>query len=685
MDDVELLKAYADRRDQQAFSQLVRRHANWLYAAARRQLGDAHLAEDATQATFLLLAMKAGGLRRYRYLSGWLLLALEYCIRNIRRQRSRRQQREQEAATMRPEHVEPEADWDEIAPVLESALRALGRGDRDAVLLRFYEQKPLAEVGRLLGVSEEAARKRVDRAVDRLRENLAAKGVEAQSVSLSGLVLANAAEGGPPGLVEQVLAEVGGGIESSTAGGIAKGAAKMMVMAKVKVAAWVVVGTALAVGSVGGVAIGRGEPPAPAGSQTTPAVQPAAERLVVADVANVGSMHQRSHPPGGDADIPETMDVWAVRGRGTAKVEQWADKTVIELDDGRSAWHYKVGAKVVGRYPTRQTGEGNIQRFAAQLTQLAAPPGLVRDARSDRVVAGATWRCYRMPKNANEQRLSAIWLDDANRIRLMERPISPGNPLEFSYDEQPPAEIFTTDWADGVQVIEPDRHFAQQYPTAGALFVKEAAGIVFAVHECKVDKQGCYYVLCSIQAAKSSVIKPDGSPAQAGGLTVTGAVQGADGRAEPLGYLPHELALIGSRRGWPHVRWLLMTPTASAPNGRVRFGVSLRPTGGVQLREEQHGPLVESDFTVELKGQQITRQEADEWLRHARAEGERLWPALEARAYMAQFDEGRTVQKIVNPERVSQDEYVENVHQRIERALAGAKQDPSGPPPLLAQ
>jgi len=288
-----------------------------------------------------------------------------------------------------------------------------------------------------------------------------------------------------------------------------------------------------------------------------------------------------------------------------------------------------------------------------------------------------------MPKNANEQRFSAMWLDDANRIRLIERPV--GSPLELSYDEQPPAGIFATDWANDVQVVEPNRYFVQQFPAAVALFVKEAAGVVFAVHECKVDKQGCYYVLCSIQAANGAVLKPDGSPVQAGGLTVTGAGLGADGHAESLGYLPHELARIGSLRGWAHVRWLAMTPTASAPNGKVRFGVSLRPMGGMQLRDEQHGPLVESDFTVELKGQEITQQEADEWLRHARAEGERLWPALEARVYMAQFDQGRTVQKDVNPDQVSQDGYVENVHQRIERALAGAKQDPSGPRRLLAQ
>lgn len=324
MDDLELLKAYADHKDQGAFAQLVRRHSLWLYSAARRQLGDDHLAEDATQAVFLLLSRRANSLRRYRYLSGWLFLALSYCIRNLKQQRSRRQRREQEAATMRPETLAPDAPWTEIAPLLESALGRLGRPDREAVLLRFYEQKPLAEVGRLLGVSEEAARKRVNRAVDRLRQHLAARGVEAQSLGLSALILARATESGPEGLVTRIVASVREGIGAGTAGGIAQGAGKMMVMAKVKVAA-VLIAASLGAGAVALSQIAQGAAPARNG-QAPAAVPPGRMPLSKDDIAAGLKQRETSitdisyrvstkqYQGGGDRPVEETAVLWTSKG-----------------------------------------------------------------------------------------------------------------------------------------------------------------------------------------------------------------------------------------------------------------------------------------------------------------------------------------------------------------------------------
>ena len=252
MDDIELLGRYAQRQDQQAFSTLIERHEAWVYAAARRRVRDEHAAEDVAQAVFAMLARRAGKLKGYGYLSGWLFRALSYCTEHVQREKLRRSRREAEAARMRSEVTSMEADWEEIAPELEAAVGKLGKADRDAVLLRFYEQRPLAEVGRCLGISEKAAQKRVERAVGRLREKLAGKGVEVEAGSLGAIVLAHAAGGGgggAAGLVEKVMAGIGGGgAGSGTAGLIAKGAEKMMVWAKVKVAAVVLGGLCLAAG-----------------------------------------------------------------------------------------------------------------------------------------------------------------------------------------------------------------------------------------------------------------------------------------------------------------------------------------------------------------------------------------------------------------------------------------------------
>ncbi|GEM_PF-6803908 len=249
MDEQDLLKAYAERADEGAFCELVRRHGDWVYSAARRQLGDVHLAEDVTQAVFLMLARKARSLVGYGYSGGWLLHAARYCAKEAKRDRARVARREKEAASMRKEAVE-EAGWEEIAPELDAAVGKLGKADREAVLLRFYEERPLVEVGRALGISEEAARKRVDRAVEKLRGLLAKKGITGTTAGLSAVLVGNVVERMPEGLAEGIMKAIGGG--NPVASGIAKGAMKMMVFAKAKVAAMIVVGI-LAAGT--GVAI----------------------------------------------------------------------------------------------------------------------------------------------------------------------------------------------------------------------------------------------------------------------------------------------------------------------------------------------------------------------------------------------------------------------------------------------
>ena len=268
MDDVALLTGYVDRQDQEAFAELVGRHGGWLHSAARREMGDEHLAEDVTQAVFMMLMKRARGLRRYKYLSGWLFLALGHCMRETKRRRMLQVLREKEAASMRSERVE-ESVWEEIAPELDAAVGKLGKEDREAVLLRFYEERPLVEVGRALGISEEAARKRVDRALGKLRGLLAKKGISGTTAGLSAVLMGNVVEKAPASLVEGVMKAIGGG--NPVADGIARGAMKMMVWAKVKAAAVAVVGLVL----VGGAAVlhSQGSPVATAPATTAPAAQ----------------------------------------------------------------------------------------------------------------------------------------------------------------------------------------------------------------------------------------------------------------------------------------------------------------------------------------------------------------------------------------------------------------------------
>ena len=163
--DTELLNRYATQRDEAAFAELVRRHLDHVYSTALRLVGgDTHFAEDVAQMVFTDLARKAKSLRRYAALSGWLHTSARFAAAKVVRSEQRRRQREQTALTMPATSVTPASQWEQLRPVLDQAIGELSDADRDALLLRYFEKKPFADIGAALGLSENAARMRVDRA-----------------------------------------------------------------------------------------------------------------------------------------------------------------------------------------------------------------------------------------------------------------------------------------------------------------------------------------------------------------------------------------------------------------------------------------------------------------------------------------------------------------------------------------
>ena len=203
--DAELLRRYLAERDEGVFAELVRRHVNLVYRAALRQLGgDAHRAQDATQLVFTLLARKATALARHPSLTGWLYTTTHFIVRDLLRAERRRRQRETEARLMHELTREPSPDWDRLRPVLDDAMQALNERDRDALLARFFEGRPFAELGARLALSEDAARMRVDRALEKLRALLARRGVTSTTAALGALMTHEAAASVPAGLAASV-------------------------------------------------------------------------------------------------------------------------------------------------------------------------------------------------------------------------------------------------------------------------------------------------------------------------------------------------------------------------------------------------------------------------------------------------------------------------------------------------
>lgn len=199
--DQQLLRDYAERRSEPAFAELVRRHIDLVHSAALRRVGDPHLAQDVTQSTFAALAQNARTLADHPVLSGWLHRTTQNLATNLIRTNTRRQSREQEAATMTQLlSPSPEANWQDIAPQLDAAFDELEADDRDAVLLRYFEKKSAHEMATQLGISDDAAQKRVSRAVERLRELIAKRGVTVGASALVAVVTANAVQAAPVGL-----------------------------------------------------------------------------------------------------------------------------------------------------------------------------------------------------------------------------------------------------------------------------------------------------------------------------------------------------------------------------------------------------------------------------------------------------------------------------------------------------
>jgi RNA polymerase sigma factor (sigma-70 family) len=203
VDDSALLRNYADNHDETAFAEFVQRYINLVYFAALRQVGrDTHRAEDVTQAVFTEVARKASVLIYHKAIAGWLHTTTRFLSNETMRAERRRLHREQEAHAMEnlKDDLAATANWEKLLPIIDDALEELNSTDREAVLLRFFANLPHAQIGQKLNLSENTARMRVDRALERLRRSLAKRGITSTAAALSTLLANQALASAPAGL-----------------------------------------------------------------------------------------------------------------------------------------------------------------------------------------------------------------------------------------------------------------------------------------------------------------------------------------------------------------------------------------------------------------------------------------------------------------------------------------------------
>jgi RNA polymerase sigma factor (sigma-70 family) len=220
VDDQELLRDYAQNGSEAAFAALVSRHVDFVYSAALRMVMDPHLAEDVTQAVFLAVARAAPKLEHCLVLSAWLHRTTRNQAVMTVRGEVRRRIREREAAIMNQSSSEKEPGWQELAPQLDAALGQLSSMDRDALLLRYFERKTASEIGQRLGVSEDAAQKRVIRALNQLRGAFAGRRVSVTTSALAGALSLEAVQAAPATLVASITANALATVASTSTLGI---------------------------------------------------------------------------------------------------------------------------------------------------------------------------------------------------------------------------------------------------------------------------------------------------------------------------------------------------------------------------------------------------------------------------------------------------------------------------------
>jgi RNA polymerase sigma factor (sigma-70 family) len=240
MDDMALLREYAARNSEAAFEALVSRRIGFVYSAAMRQVRDPQLAEEIVQRVFTILAQKAGRLADRTILTGWLFKTTRFAALAQIRAELKRRSREQEVL-MQNERETPAPDplWEQMSPLLDEALATLGEKDRQAVLLRYFENKSLAEVGSSLGAGEDTARKRVSRALEKLHRFFSRRGVSSTTALIAGAISAHSIQAAPAMLAKSVA--VVAVAKGAAAGGstliLLKGAFKLMAWTQAKTAA----------------------------------------------------------------------------------------------------------------------------------------------------------------------------------------------------------------------------------------------------------------------------------------------------------------------------------------------------------------------------------------------------------------------------------------------------------------
>jgi RNA polymerase sigma factor (sigma-70 family) len=318
-----LVQAYAAEQSEAAFAAIVSRYVGLVHSAALRQLRDSHLAQDVTQAVFVILARKAGKLAPDTVLSGWLYRTTLYACADVRRRESRRQRREQEALMEASiETSDSQTVWVKLEPVLDEAMARLRDRDRDALVLRFFENQSLKEIAARLGLEERAAQKRVQRALEKLRSFFARRGITFSAALIASAVAAHSVSAAPASVSALATTSAVGRNAAKSTDTIIRGVLKAMAWAKVKFAV-ALSAAVVAAGAATTFGLAQRAPNAPAMTTNSAGVTPVPSGDAALIVAGLLA-----------SDAPEPVELLAAQTKSNLVSRGW-DAGRVEILSGK--------------------------------------------------------------------------------------------------------------------------------------------------------------------------------------------------------------------------------------------------------------------------------------------------------------------------------------------------------------
>jgi RNA polymerase sigma factor (sigma-70 family) len=373
LEDADLLRRYADDRSEAAFVEFVRRHLNLVYRSALRQVhGDAHRAQDVTQMVFTAAARQASSLSRHPRLLGWLFTTTRFVSSATLRAERRRRTRETEALAMQTILSDPSPEnWNEVRPVIDDAMQELNGADREAVLLHFFEGRPFAEVGARLSLKEDAARMRVSRAVEKLRNALTCRGIASSAAALAVMLAAESAVAAPATLLA-VAAAIPAGTAPATGGGL--GILHFMNTSKLAIAMAAGLGLLAAGAGVyctvaAGADFARGESELKSEGDELPLLR---ARLAQVAAEAAGAESQRASLSGVQSRLQATAKATPAKGPVLIRASYARDLQVLAKNPAFEAAYmrnvrFQLGSTFLGLYEQLGLNPQQIERFKAAI------------------------------------------------------------------------------------------------------------------------------------------------------------------------------------------------------------------------------------------------------------------------------------------------------------------------------